>query len=162
MTGTEFKSTVLPLRNAMYSIAFLILRNEDDAADTVQDTVLKLWQRRALIQPDGNLKGYCLSACRNNALSLIRDRHECVPVNDSTDTCTEPDRHIEYRERLSMVEKAMTRLPENQRTVIMLSSYSDCSNEEIAEITGMTNVNVRALLSRGRKRLREILLDTMR
>ena len=146
----------------MYGIAFLILRNEEDAADIVQDTVLKLWQHRASLQADGNLKGYCLSACRNSALSLIRGRHEHVQADAATDVCTGPDERFESKERLSIVEDAITRLPENQRTVIMLSSYSDCSNEEIARITGMTNVNVRALLSRGRRRLREILINAMR
>lgn len=44
MTDQEFRADILPLQDAMYRVAFILLRNEEDAADIVQDTILKLWQ----------------------------------------------------------------------------------------------------------------------
>lgn len=158
MTDEEFKSLILPRQDMMYRVAFLILRKEEDAADIVQDTMLSLWQKRASLSSDGNIPAYCAAAARNKSLSHIRDTGNVVSIEDTTvEPAEEPSERFESKERLSAVESMLERLPENQKRVIRLFSYSGCSNEEIAEITGFSDVNVRALLSRGRRRLRELL-----
>ena len=50
----------------------------------------------------------------------------------------------------------MNKLPEQQRQVLQLRAFNECSFEEIESITGLTSVNVRTLLSRGRRRLKEL------
>lgn len=158
MTDEEFKSLILPRQDMMYRVAFLILRKEEDAADIVQETMLSLWQKRASLSSDGNIQAYCAAATRNKSLSHIRDTGNVVSLEDTTvEPAEEPSVRFESKERLSAVESMLERLPENQKRVIRLFSYSGCSNEEIAEITGFSDVNVRALLSRGRRRLRELL-----
>ncbi len=160
MTTQEFKTAILPLRDAMYRAAFILLRKEEDAADAVQDTVARLWENRSRLPDMRNLRGYVITAVRNAALTMIRNAHEAAEISElnlhSEDDGTD---QLEYRETLSLLEKALEQLPESQQTVIRLSSFGDHSNEEIAEITGYSNMNVRALLSRGRRKLREIMMN---
>lgn len=159
MTTQEFKTAILPLQHTMYRSAFILLRSEEDAADVVQETVARLWENRSKLPDLRNLRAYVLTAVRNSALSMIRNSHEASDISDTNlHACDDGTADLEYRETLSILENALRQLPESQQTVIRLSSFGDRSNEEIAEITGLTNMNVRALLSRGRRKLRELIM----
>lgn len=148
----------MPMRDQMYRTAFLLLRQEEDAADIVQETFVRLWENRQELAGVANVKAYCLMAVRNRSLTLIKSRRVTEELSDmSGDSGMDSSQAVEYRETSLRVEAAINSLPENQRQAIRLSSFEQCSNEEIAVLMGITNVNVRALLSRGRKRLRELL-----
>ncbi len=159
MTDQEFRADILPLQDAMYRVAFILLRNEEDAADIVQDTILKLWQKHKELSRSQNHKAYCLTAARNNALSLLRSRDICEEIPESLLAPDNLHKNMESKESLEIAQRALESLPDNQREVIRLSSYMGCSNEDIAIMTGLTSVNVRALLSRGRRKIREIMID---
>lgn len=146
------------MRDQMYRTAFLLLRQEEDAADIVQETFVRLWENRQELAAVSNVKAYCLMAVRNRSMTLIKSRRVTEELSDmSGDSGMDSSQAVEYCETSLRVEAAINSLPENQRQAIRLSSFEQCSNEEIAELMGITNVNVRALLSRGRKRLRELL-----
>ena len=66
-----------------------------------------------------------------------------------------PERNAEEKEKIRNIQKWMQRLPEKQQQVLRLQSFEDCSMEEIAEITGLNAGNIRTLLSRARKTLKE-------
>ena len=66
MTVAEFQKEFLPLQNLLYTVAFRILRNTDDARDTVQDVYVKLWQMRDDIDTSSvNIKAYTAIMMRN-------------------------------------------------------------------------------------------------
>ncbi|MDE6488217.1 MAG: sigma-70 region 4 domain-containing protein [Paramuribaculum sp.] len=65
---------------------------------------------------------------------------------------------VGIRSDLDLALKLMASLPEAQQRVVRLSSVGGCSNDEIAELTGFSPANVRTLLSRGRKRIRELFI----
>lgn len=50
MTPQEYKDLILPMRDQMYRTAFLLLRQEDDAADIVQETFVRLWENRSELE----------------------------------------------------------------------------------------------------------------
>ena len=100
MTGQEFRALILPLQDAMYRVALLLLRQEDDAADIVQDTILRLWQRHDEISESQNHKAYCLTAVRNGALSLIRSREESVEIPESIPAPDNLQERLESKESL--------------------------------------------------------------
>lgn len=158
MTPQQFKSTVLPLHESMYRMAYILLGNSDDAADAVQDTMLKLWDVRRRLDGRQNVEAYCMNALRNLCLSRITRRHPTAPLEESgSDAVTSgPDERIIDSEHLAIITEALHTLPEKQREVVELSAFGGLSNDEIAEATGISPVNVRSLLSRGRKRLRSL------
>ena len=66
-----------------------------------------------------------------------------------------PDEKLEMKDKVQQVRHLVSRLPENQRQVLRLRGIDDCSMDEIEQITGLNAVNVRVLLSRARKVIRE-------
>ena len=68
-----------------------------------------------------------------------------------------PERQVEISDQLRQVRQLIEELPPNQRQVIRLRGMEDCSLEEIAQITGFSDTNVRTLLSRARKYIKEKL-----
>lgn len=66
-----------------------------------------------------------------------------------------PDIELENADEIDRIKQLIEMLPDNQKLVLKLRGLSDCSMEEIEEITGFSAVNVRTLLSRARKIIKE-------
>lgn len=159
MEEKEFRQKVMPLRRLMYSMALRLGMPPDDAADVVQETQLKLWRSREGIPPEiSACKAYCMRAVRNETITFLRRRRAAEPLESVPDIkAYEDSASIEHRDTKSRIETLIDSLPEGQKRVIRLSSFGGFEITEIVEATGFTPGNVRQLLSRGRKRLRELL-----
>lgn len=88
----------------------------------------------------------------------IRANRPTQELTDVAEEASERTDLIEHRSSLELVKRIIETLPSGQRTVMELSSFGECSNEEIAEITGYSNENVRTLLSRARKTVKKLFL----
>lgn len=161
MEEKEFRQRVMPLQRLMYALALRFGLPPDDAADAVQETQLKLWRGREGIPEDPpGLKAYCMTSIRNECLSLLRRRRETSPIETASGLGSEtgmPD--VEIKDTRRVMERFIDSLPEGQRRVIRLSSFGEYDVMEISEVTGFSPGNVRQLLSRARKRLREMVSD---
>ncbi|MDE7125678.1 MAG: RNA polymerase sigma factor [Muribaculaceae bacterium] len=163
MDARKFKSLTLPLSRQMWQVAFSVVRNEDDASDIVQELFVKLWEHRDRLSDVSDIRAYCLTAVRRMSIDSIRrrvmsqDRIDEIDVQ-SMESGGADDVHqiVEQREKLACVETLIASLPADQQTVIRLSAYHGCSNDEIKQLTGFSSDNVRTLLSRGRRKLREL------
>ena len=165
MEEKEFRQKILPLQNTMYAMALKSGLLPDDAADTVQEALLRLWRAREML-PDipGEQRAYCLKTFRNvllssvtsgNYLNLLKKK---VPIDSpGVDEAASADSGEKQEETISDLEYLIDTLPDKQRIVIRLSGFAGLETEEIAQATGFTNANVRQLLSRGRRKLRELL-----
>ena len=164
MNATEFKQQFLPLNASLYRTAFLLMGNEDDAKDVVQDAYLKLWKMRDSITSVDNPQAYCATIVRN----LCIDRHRAASLQVVDKPPEElplagddsASRHIERNETAQMLNRCLARLPAQQQQVIRLRDISGCSMQEIEKATGLSAVNVRVLLSRARKSLRDQFQNT--
>ena len=98
---------------------------------------------------------------RNLCLDYLRSPHSnsrSEPLEGvSLHSEDSPERQVELRDQLRQVSRLIEELPPNQRQVIRLRGMEDCSLEEIAQITGFSDANVRTLLSRARKYIKEKL-----
>lgn len=157
MTLERFKSEVTVHYRAMYRVALALLRQPDDAADAVQEAMVRLWDNRGLLDGVADMRAYCCGTVRNEALSRLRRQSPVENIGDreAPDTADETDR-VEQRDELSRVRAAVDVLPEPQRTVMRMNAYGGCSGREIAEATGLSEANVRAILSRTRRQLRTL------
>ena len=157
MTEKEFRERVLPLRKLMYGIGLRIGLSPDDAADAVQETQVRLWQSRASIPSDPpHLKPYCLAAFKNECISLLRRARPKVPIDESPEIMAPDTDPVEYADTRQNIRRLIESLPEGQRQAVSLSSFGGMDNKEIAEAMGESDANVRQLLSRGRRRLRQL------
>ena len=147
----------MPLQQMLYREAYRMLCDRFEAEDAVQNCYLKLWEQKEQL---GNLispESYCRKVLKNICIDrwrVIRSREEeDTGIDDSIATDTPPD--IEAGEAREFLEHFLAGLPEQQRRV-MLMQMQGKSFEEIAGITGLSAVNVRVIISRVRKRFREM------
>lgn len=162
MTEEEFKDTVLPHHQMMMAEAFRILRNKDEAIDCVQDALTSIWKSRKSLPQISNVRAYCVKAAVNRALEMTRSGrlisdppdNNAIPDNSST-----PAEVYESSEKISLLRKAVGMLPEIERRVIILKAVKGMSGGEIAQTTGLSHANVRVIIHRARKRLRQYLDD---
>jgi RNA polymerase sigma-70 factor (ECF subfamily) len=162
MLARDFKTDVLPMSNKLLRFAFQILQNEEEAKDLLQDTFLKLWQKRDELEKVENLEAFAFRMIRNRCLDVIRARRtvsleivkkDKLPGEEVSDTD-----HLENSDSVNLIKRIISELPDIQRTIIQLRDIEQLEYEEIAEATEM-NVNaIRVNLSRARKKVRDEIL----
>ncbi len=159
MTSEEFKVIILPYYKNMYRVAASIMRSNDAAADAVQDAMLRLWHSRDKLKNVRDLESYCNNVARNVCINTIQRIKITSSADTIPDVMSDDDVHdrVEWRDYSTFVNRAINRLPEDQRYVLRLSTYGGLSNSEISELLGISQVNVRVMLSRARNRLKELL-----
>ncbi len=161
MTATEFKKQLLPHYRRMYAVAMTMLHNSDDASDMVQEAFTKLWEKRDELQNIDNTEAYCVTVIKRICIDRIRNYNEQTcdymeQTNLMTNDADDIRKIIEGREKLQIVKALINNLPEQQRNILKLRAIGECSFEEIQKLTGLSDVNARTLLSRARRRLKEL------
>jgi len=141
--------------------AYGFVKDIERARDIVQDTFIRLCQQDVSKVRDG-LKTWLFTVCRNRALDVLRKESRVSELNEAEFARTaspgmSPDVTLDHSERLDQVMRYMSRLPENQQTVILLKFRDGLSYQEIADQTGLSCGNVGFLIHTGLKRLRELL-----
>lgn len=163
MDSSAFKRLLLPHYRRMYTTAMKILRNSDDASDAVQEAFTRLWEKRDDLPNIDNPEAYCVTTIRR--ICIDRIRRVSFPINEITEDTMlisdDSDDQADNRESIQLVTLLMNKLPEQQRQVLQLRAFKDCSLEEIGTITGLTGVNVRTLLSRARRRMRDLFYNSI-
>ncbi|MDE6632590.1 MAG: sigma-70 family RNA polymerase sigma factor [Muribaculaceae bacterium] len=163
MTDQEFKNILLPCYRRMYAIAYAILRNADDASDAVQDAMSSLWQRHIeLLIPDDAV-AFCCKTVRNACVDILRrnskryfDNIEDVKMLPSL---SDTDSSVEYSSARQFILKLLSTFKEKQRKILVLNIFSQLSANEISKIMGESEENIRTILCRGRKKIKECLND---
>lgn len=158
MDAEQFKTAFLPLHHTLYRVAFRLLESQAEAEDAVQETYLKLWDRKDSLSAIENKEAFCVTLIKNICLDQLRSEkyrqtHSQVALSEASLQTVEDDR--EHKEKLQQIEYIISHLPQNQQQVVMLRDLKGYSYEEIEQLTGLTSVNLRVLLSRARKKIRE-------
>ena len=159
MPASLFKQLLLPLYPRLQRVALRLLGNAEDAEDMVQEVYMKLWNKRDALPDVQDVEAYCVTLTKNMCVDRLRNAEaEKADVDEVPTMLAATDDvevQVERRDAVEQVQRIIGTLPENQQQVITLRDMEDCSFEEIAEQTGLTAVNVRMLLSRARKTIRE-------
>ena len=156
MTHTEFKKRFLPLQKRLYREAFRMLCDSFEAEDAVQNLYLKLWEKRDELNTIATPEAYCRTLLKNICIDrwrVIRYHNEVseVPAEDIAEV-SPPD--IERQETHECLEKFLAGLPQ-QHSRVMQMRMNGCSFEEIESVTGLSQINIRVIVSRARKKFRE-------
>ena len=159
MDAAEFKQQFLRYHRKLYRVAFRLTGNPQDAEDMVQEAYLKLWNKRDELADVLNTEAYCVTLIKNLCYDVLRrsqpDEDGRPPEELNLPMDTNIAREIEQRDEVNQVKRLIGRLPEQQKRVILLRDVNDCSFEEIEQATGLNAINIRVLLSRARKKIRE-------
>ena len=159
MPASLFKQLLLPLYPRLQRVALRMLGNVEDAEDMVQEVYMKLWNKREELPDVQNMEAYCVALTKNMCIDRLRlaevDRVDVDDFPLSLAAADDIASQLERQDAVEQVKLIIETLPEKQQQVITLRDIRDCTFEEIEEQTGLTAVNVRALLSRARKTIRE-------
>ena len=156
MSTEEFTELYLPLRGALYRVAFFILESEDDAMDAVQDLYLKLLSSPDALETVRNPKAYCITLMRNICLDRVRkaSRRPETEVMEVVSDESPADERVSDRQRIKDICQKLSSLPERERTVLRMKVFEDLSYDEIQKRTGIGYLSLRVLLSNARRKLR--------
>lgn len=160
MNNDEFKRRFLSFHSLIYRISYSILENRDDANDVSQEVYIKLWEQRNNLKNVLNDEAFVVTITKNVSIDLLRNqRRKTLPIIENKDLASDygEEERIDARDELTTVIKCMKTLPHTQQEVMKLRHFADMSIPEIAEVTHQTEVNIRQLLSRGRRAMKEKL-----
>lgn len=160
MDAEHFKRKFLPFHPKLFRIACALVGNKADAEDILQDAYFKLWNKRDELPDLENPEAFCVTLVKNLCLDFLRSpranrQEEEIEGVFTLATDSSPERELETKDKELQIRQLINRLPENQRQVLRLRGIDDCSMDEIEQITGLSAVNIRVLLSRARKVIRE-------
>ena len=160
MDADEFKRLFLPCHQQLYRVAYRLSGNEQDAQDILQETFLKMWSGRDKLGPIDNPVAFDITTLKHVYVDSLRRRRpdECQSLSSEEVTVasdTDVGRQIESGDALDKVTVLIDSLPDAQRRVMRMRDLADLSMEEIETATGLSPGNIRTLLSRARKKIKE-------
>lgn len=159
MPASLFKQLLLPLYPRLQRVALRLLGNTEDAEDMVQEVYMKLWSKRDALPDVKEVEAYCVTLTKNMCIDRLRmaevEKEDVDEVPIMLAETDDVEAQVERHDAVEQVKQIIETLPEHQQQVITLRDIEDCSFEEIAEQTGLTAVNIRMLLSRARRTIRE-------
>lgn len=144
-------------QNAMYALAWSILRNEADAAEAVSESVYRAYSRLDTLRSRGAFKTWVLFIVHNTAVEMVRKNSRYCDL-ETAEEPQAPQSGVDLPTKLAL-RSAVESLDQPYRTVVILYYYEDLSAAQIGKITGAAPAAVRQQLSRARKMLKELLKE---
>lgn len=148
--------------DAVYRVAFSVVRDSALAEDVAQDAILKAWKALPTFRGESSLRSWVLRITHNMAISTLRKRREelrdpsLLPEEESrTSTEAEAVQHL----TMDAFEAALDQLDELSRSIIVLREVEGLSYDEIAELVGVPLPTVKTRLLRSRRILASALSD---
>lgn len=160
MDTDTFKKVFLPYHQKLYRIAYRIVQDVANAEDIVQDTFIKLWNKRNDMDDVENTEAFAITILRNTCLDHLRKTKNDYLTNYDTEIpeTISLSKQLEVRDEANHVKRLINMLPDPQRQIMVMKHWDGYSDEEIEQVTGLTSGNIRVILSRARKTIREQFL----
>lgn len=156
----SFRNDVLPMKDILYRLALRITLNSAEAEDIVQDTLIRIWNRREQWDEIDNIEAFALTVCRNLALDSVQRSSRQAPSLDEQrierpDSAPTPLDHTQQRDRIQQVRRLMDSLPEKQRSCMQLRDFEGKPYKDIAQILGISEQQVKVNIFRARQAIKQ-------
>lgn len=155
----SFRNDILPLKNKLYRLALRITLNSAEAEDVVQDTMIRVWDKREEWPQFGSVEAYCLAIARNLAIDRSEKkgaRHvELTSDMQQTPDASSPYDRLVTDESMQLIHRLIGKLPEKQRTVLQLRDMEGKSYKEISQVLQLSEEQVKVNLFRARQKIRQ-------
>ena len=151
----ELEKVIVGMRRRLMDEARRFLRNQDEAEDTVQDVVLKLWTMRDRLGDCRSVEAMAVVITRHLCLSRKRDYGKCLDLQALKETTGSgsPEQLLIGRETEGRLLELIDSLPDRQQAILRMKHVDGMETDEIAALTGMTADSVRQNLSRARRNI---------
>jgi len=155
MTEREYNECVKTYADNVYRFILKNLRHEEDARDVVQTAFEKMWRNREEIDPV-KCKSYLFTVAYHQMIDHIRKIKRIQLKEEFSAEVKVQDRPANNLKKV--LEEALARLSETQRSLVLLKDYEGYSYDEIGKITGLSESQVKVYLHRARVQLKEYLV----
>jgi RNA polymerase sigma-70 factor (ECF subfamily) len=155
MTEKEYNECVATWADNVYRFILKNLRHEEDARDVVQTAFEKLWRNRAEVDP-ARAKSYLFTVAYHQMIDHLRKVKRITLQEDFREDSKV--QHLQANNLKKILERALDRLSETQRSLVLLKDYEGYSYAEIGQITGLNESQVKVYLHRARLILKEYLV----
>ena len=164
----NFREEILPHLDALYNFALQFTFEPNDAQDLVQETMVKAYRFFRTYKKGTNARAWLYRILKNSYINEYRkkskqpDRVEYNEVVTANDAQQVPGMDSENGESYLFgddIVRALGKLPEEYRTIILLCDVESFTYEEIANMLDIPIGTIRSRLHRGRNRLKELLGD---
>jgi RNA polymerase sigma factor (sigma-70 family) len=154
MTVEDYNISVDDYSDNIYRFILKNIRNSDKAKDIVQDTYEKLWIKVAEVSFE-KVRSYLFTTAYHTMIDMLRREKK---QGDFDSIKQENYSHNnQYSDLKEILNECLKKLPDAQRSVILLRDYEGYSYEEISEITGLSESQVKVYIFRGRMFLKEFI-----
>ena len=173
---SAFDSLVIRYKDRVFNLCLRFLGDYQEAEDTAQDVFVKAYNSLKRFRFESSfftwLYRIAINTCKNKVKSLDYRYRKTEARMDISEELLEgykpetmgnsfrnPDRDLENKERMKILQNTINTLPSDQRSVVILRDIQGLSYEEITDITGFKLGTLKSRLSRARSNLREKLGD---
>ena len=156
MTEKEYNQCVSEYADNVYRFILKNLRHEEDARDVVQSAFEKMWINRSEID-NSRCKSYLFTVAYNQMIDHLRKSKRVQLREEFREETKVTDRPMHNTKKI--LEDALSRLSETQRSLVLLKDYEGYSYEEIGQITGLNESQVKVYLHRARIQLKNFLVS---
>ncbi len=168
---SAFEQLVLLYEKRVFALTLRMCKNPEDAAEAAQEAFLAAWQGLSFFRGDSSFSTWLYRLASNACVDLLRreGRHRAAAgpsLNDEALNLDIPDRAVspqtaaEQAELRGQIEAGLAALPPDYRQVLILREIHQRTYDEIADILNLDLGTVKSRISRGRKQLRKILLES--
>jgi RNA polymerase sigma-70 factor (ECF subfamily) len=157
MTVQEYNQSVEQYADRVYRFIVKNMKHRDDAQDVVQNAFMILWKNYENISFE-KCRPYLFTVAYHNMIDQFRKKKISAEINDEHNQIQGSS--YEYTGAREALELGLKKLPELQRTVVLLRDYEGYNYEEIGEITGLNESQVKVYIFRARQALKNYLVKT--
>ena len=155
MTEREYNECVNTWADNVYRFIVKNLRHEEDARDVVQTAFEKMWRNREEVDAQRS-KSYLFTVAYHQMIDHIRKVKRIQLKEEFSEGSKVQDRPANNLKKI--LEEALSRLGETQRSLVLLKDYEGYSYDEIGQITNLSESQVKVYLHRARVQLKEYLV----
>ena len=163
MQEISFRNDILPLKDKLFRLALRITLNRAEAEDVVQDTMLRVWNKRDEWQQFESVEAYCMIVAKNLAIDRIQKKEaqnvEITPEMEEEADASGPHDQLINEERMRIIHRLVDELPEKQRLIMQLRDIEGESYKEIARILNLTEEQVKVNLFRARQKVKQRYIE---
>ncbi len=155
MELNDYNTCVREWSDAVFRFACKCTGNPEDARDVVQNSFAVLWQKKEDVVP-AKAKSFLFQVAYRQSIDLYRKQNRMSYKEEVEDARVVTTTNTDLKK---VLDRALSKLDEQSRALVLLKDYEGYNYNEIAQITGLSDSQVKVYLHRARKTLKDYLVS---
>ncbi|MDA0194282.1 MAG: RNA polymerase sigma factor [Bacteroidetes bacterium] len=154
--SSHFELHIVPISDKMYRYALSILKEPETAHDVVQECLMKIWDKRNMLDTIDNMEAWVIRITRNQCYDWVRtNRFSVLTVEEMEKSDPiDADQMTLVNNQQDWLDQVLESLPQKQKEVFHLREVEDLSYQDIADVLSVSLDEVKVTLHRARNKVR--------